>query len=184
MRRREFFGVLGGAAALPLAARAQQTMRRVAILMATRDTDPEGQARFKGFLEGFRRLGWIEGKNVHIDVRWAHGSADRTRQLAAEFVALAPDIIVANSTTAIAAIKRVTTSIPVVFVMVSEPVAQGFIASMARPGGNITRLHDGRFFGRRKIDRDGPTGPIRPTYSAGRRTTWRRWCRRSRRRKR
>ncbi len=140
MRRREFIALLGGATAagLPLTARAQQAMRRVAVMMATRDTDPEGRARLNAFLQGFQQLGWTEGRNVRIDIRWADGSLERTREIAAEFVSLKPDVILANSTTGVAAMKRATASIPVVFVLVNEPVAQGFIASVARPGGNIT----------------------------------------------
>ena len=139
MRRREFITLLGGAvASMPFAARAQPAMRRVAVVMATRDIDPEGRARLNAFLRAFQQLGWTDGRNVQIDIRWTGGSLDRTREITAEFVALKPDVILANSTPAAAAMKRATSSIPVVFVLVNEPVAQGFIASVARPGGNIT----------------------------------------------
>ena len=108
-------------------------MRRVAVLMATAESDPEGQARFKAFIEGFRQRGWIDGRNVTIDVRWTGGNLERTRDVAVEFAGSKPDVIVVNSTTGIAEVKRATSSIPTVFVLVNEPVAQGFIASMARP---------------------------------------------------
>jgi putative ABC transport system substrate-binding protein len=128
----------GAAANQPLAAHAQAAMRRVAVLMATGESDPEGRARLNAFLKSFQQLGWTEGHNVTIDIRWSGGGLERTREIASEFVTLKPDVIVVNSTTGIAAMRRATSSIPTVFVLVNEPVAQGFIASMARPGGNIT----------------------------------------------
>ncbi len=139
MRRREFIVLLGGAAvARPLAVLAQSTMRRVAVLMPTRDTDKEGRARLQAFLDGFQQLGWTDGHNVKIDIRWANGTVARFREIAAEFAALAPDVILVNSTPGTAAVQRATSSIPVVFMMVNDPVMQGFVASEARPGGNIT----------------------------------------------
>jgi putative tryptophan/tyrosine transport system substrate-binding protein len=90
MRRREFIAALGGAAAWPIAVRAQQAMRRVAVLMGVREADELGQARLDGFLQGFRHLGWIDERNVCIDIRWSDGSLDQTREIAAEFVALRP----------------------------------------------------------------------------------------------
>jgi ABC-type uncharacterized transport system substrate-binding protein len=137
--RREFIRLLGGGAvAWPLATRAQQIIRHVAVLMGVRETDQLGQARLNAFLQSFQHLGWTNGRNVRIDIRWSDGSLDQTREIAAEFVALRPDVILANGTPAVATLKRATSSIPVVFVTVNEPVLQGFIASMARPGGNIT----------------------------------------------
>jgi putative tryptophan/tyrosine transport system substrate-binding protein len=140
MRRQDFLGALGGAAAAwPLVARAQQpTMRHIAVLMATNDTDPDGRARLDAFLQSFRQIGWQDGRNVNIDIRWSGGSFVRTRDITAELVAAKPDVIVANSTTSAHAMKAATTTIPVVFVLVNEPVAQGLIASVARPGGNMT----------------------------------------------
>jgi putative ABC transport system substrate-binding protein len=139
MKRREFFALLGSAAAAwPLPARAQQTMRRVAVIMQTPETSPLGRVYLKAFLQSFEKLGWTEGRNVQIAVRWAGGSADRMREIVAEFVALKPDAIVANGSPTVTALKRATSSIPVVFVGINEPVVQGFVASMARPGGNIT----------------------------------------------
>ena len=139
MQRREFITLLGGAAvAWPLVARAQQSMRRVAVIMVTPETDPVGQSRLKAFLQGFEKLGWTDGRNARFDIRWAGGSAERMREIVAEILALKPDVIVANGTPTVAALKRTTSTIPVVFVGINEPVVQGFIASMARPGGNIT----------------------------------------------
>jgi putative ABC transport system substrate-binding protein len=140
MQRREFLRVLCSAAvAWPTVTRAQQqTMRHIAVLMATKDTDPDGRARLDAFLQSFRQLGWEDGRNVKVDIRWSGGSFERTRDIAAELVAAKPDVIVANSTTSAHAMKRATSTIPVVFVLVNEPVAQGIIASVARPGGNMT----------------------------------------------
>ena len=138
MRRREFITFVGGAAAWSLAAHAQQSMHRVAVIMVNPETDPLGQARLKAFLQGFEKLGWTDGRNVHLDIRWANGSAARMHEIVTEIVAQNPDLIVANGTPTVAALKRATSTIPVVFVGVNEPVVQGFIASMAHPGGNIT----------------------------------------------
>jgi putative ABC transport system substrate-binding protein len=138
MRRREFITFVGGAAAWSLAAHAEQSMRRVAVIMVNPETDPLGQARLKAFLQGFEKLGWTDGRNVRLDIRWANGSAARMHEIVTEIVAQNPDLIVANGTPTVAALKRATSTIPVVFVGVNEPVVQGFIASMAHPGGNIT----------------------------------------------
>jgi putative ABC transport system substrate-binding protein len=138
MKRRAFIGLIGGTAATwSFAARAQPTMRRVAVLMAPRESD-EGRAWLNAFVQAFQKLGWTEGRNVSIEIRWAGGNAERARDIAAEFVALNPDVVVANGTPGMAAMKQATAVIPVVFVVVTEPVAQGFIASVARPGGNVT----------------------------------------------
>ena len=137
MRRREFITLLGGAAVVwPLAARSQQAMRRVAVLMGVGETDSLGQVRLNAFRQGLQQLGWADGRNVRFDIRWSGGTPERSREIAAEFVALKPDVILANGTPAVAALKQATSSIPIVFVTVNEPVVQGFIASMARPGGN------------------------------------------------
>ena len=124
MKRRDFIGLLGGLVACPLAARAQQAMRRVAIINVRLETDPLGQSQFKAFLQGFERLGWTDGRNVRIDVRWAGGSAERTREIVAEVVPLKPDVIVVSGSPAVAALKRVTSTIPVVFVGIAEPEAR------------------------------------------------------------
>ena len=122
---------------MPLSVRAQQTVRRVAMLMATRNRSARPRP-VEAFLQGFEKFGWIDGRNVRIDVRWAGGSAERMREIVTEFVALKPDVIVAGGSPAVIALKRATSTIPVVFVGVNEPVVQGFVASLARPGGNIT----------------------------------------------
>src|SRR4029077_20969718 len=139
--RREFITKLGGAAmAWPLAARAQQTerMRRVGVLMPESEGDPESQARVAMFHGRLQELGWTVGRNLRIDYRWAIGDLERTRVDAAELLRLAPDVILAVASPALATVQKATRTIPVVFVAVSEPVAQGFVQSLAHPGGNIT----------------------------------------------
>ena len=141
MKRREFITLLGGAAlASPVAARAQQPgrMRRVGVLMGVAESDPEGQARIAAFRQGLSDLGWADRRNLRIEYRWAAGDADRIRAYAAELVALAPDVLVGNGAPVLTALRDATRSIPIVFVLVNDPVGQGFIANLARPGGNIT----------------------------------------------
>jgi len=143
MKRREFITLIGGAAAWPLAARAQQgeRMRRVGVLMATAEDDPETKPRLAGFRQGLQKLGWSEGRNVHLDTRFASApNADEAKALAKELVALQPDLILAQSTPVTAAFQRETRAIPIVFVFVNDPIGSGFIANLARPGGNITGL--------------------------------------------
>jgi ABC-type uncharacterized transport system substrate-binding protein len=141
MKRREFISLLGGAAAWPLAARAQQPggMRRIGVLMAAAADDPENQARMAAFLQGLAQLGWSDGRNVRIDIRWATTNADDLRRHAAELTALAPDVLVAATGTAtVAPLLQATRTVPIVFVVVIDPVGAGFVASLARPGGNAT----------------------------------------------
>jgi putative ABC transport system substrate-binding protein len=141
VKRREFITLLGGAAlASPVAARAQQPgrMRRVGVLMGVAESDPEGQARIAAFRQGLSDLGWADSRNLRIEYRWAAGDADRIRAYAAELVALAPDVLVGNGAPVLTALRDATRSIPIVFVLVNDPVGQGFIANLARPGGNIT----------------------------------------------
>ena len=138
MRRREFITLLGGAAATwPLGARAQQ-MPRVGVLMALSAADSEGQARLAAFLEGLRELGWADGRNVRIDIRWAGGKAEDARKYADELVALMPAVILASGASAVGPLREVTGTVPVVFTQTSDPVGVGFVASLAHPGGNIT----------------------------------------------
>jgi putative tryptophan/tyrosine transport system substrate-binding protein len=139
MRRREFIAGLGGAAAWQLAALAQQPdrVRRVGFLHALAENDPEAQARVAVLREGLARLGWTE-RNVRIEERFAEGDSDQMQAYAAELVGSAPDVIVVNSTPALAALKQATRTIPIVFSIVSDPAGQGFVASLGRPGGNIT----------------------------------------------
>src|SRR5271154_3940174 len=140
MRRRQFIAGLGSAAAWPVVARGQQSnrMRRIGVLMAFDENDPEAKAYLSGFTQRLSELGWINGRNVRMDVRWAAGSVDRMRTFAKELVDLQPDVIVANSTPVTAAFQQVTRKIPIVFAGVADPVGDGFVASLPRPGGNIT----------------------------------------------
>jgi putative tryptophan/tyrosine transport system substrate-binding protein len=140
MRRRKFITLLGGAAAAwPLAARAQRPdrVRRIGLLMGTAD-DREGQARVTALKQGLQELGWTDGVNIQIETRFGGADAGRIRSHAAELVALAPDVVVGNSTPVLRALRQATSSIPIVFVAVNDPVEQGFVSSLAHPGGNIT----------------------------------------------
>jgi putative ABC transport system substrate-binding protein len=139
MRRREFIASLGGAVAWPRAVRAQQIkrMRRIGVLMPYSANDPEAQARVAAFLQGLQELGWSVGRNVTIDIRWAADNAD-ARKYATELIALAPDVILASSTVAVAPLVQMTRTVPIVFSTVIDPVGSGFVDSLARPGGNIT----------------------------------------------
>jgi putative ABC transport system substrate-binding protein len=140
MERREFITLLGGAAAWPLAARAQQgeRMRRIGVLMGVSEDDPETKARVAAFQRGLERRGWLEGRNLHLDYRFTAARGERLPALAKELVALQPDLILAHSTGAAAALQRESRTIPIVFVNVSDPIGSGFVASLARPGGNLT----------------------------------------------
>jgi putative ABC transport system substrate-binding protein len=139
MRRREFITLLGSAAAAwPLAAGAQQPKRRIGVLMSRVENDPEGEARVRAFLDGLQQLGWADGRNVRIDIRWTAGNPADTDKYAAELVALAPDLIFASASRNVAALQRITRSVPIVFANVIDPLGAGFVASLARPGGNTT----------------------------------------------
>jgi len=141
MRRREVITLIGGAAAAwPLAARAQQPeqMRRIGVLMNRAADDPEGQASVAAFQQALQQLGWSDGRNVRIDIRWSHNDVDLDRKYAAELIALAPDILLAAGTLSVTALQRVTHTLPIVFVGVSDPVGAGVVDSLARPGGNVT----------------------------------------------
>jgi putative ABC transport system substrate-binding protein len=141
IRRRKLLAALGGgAAAWPLAAWAQQPerMRRIGALMYLSADDPDSPAYVVAFARGLQDLGWIEGRNIRIDYRWGGGDLDRVRRYAAELVALAPDVILVGSGSALAALQNATRTVPIVFVSVSDPVGGGYVASLARPGANIT----------------------------------------------
>ena len=141
MRRRDLITLLGGAAAWPLAVRAQQRekMRRIGVLLAAyTQTDREGQTRIAAFLDTLGRLGWNDGRNIQIEYRWAAGDADRGKAFAAELVRSAPDVIVVNGYPALAELHRLTNMVAIVFTQVSDPVGSALVASLARPGGNIT----------------------------------------------
>jgi ABC-type uncharacterized transport system substrate-binding protein len=140
IRRRGFIGLLGGAAAWPLAARAQQgeRVRRIGVLIGFAENDPEAQAFVAAFREGLQRLGWMEGRNVRIDTRWAALDAEATQRFAKELVALQPDLILSQTTPTTAALLQQTRTIPIVFANISDPVGSGFVASLPQPGRNAT----------------------------------------------
>jgi ABC-type uncharacterized transport system substrate-binding protein len=140
MRRREFITLLGGGvAAWPLTARAQQPekIKRIAVLQGSRN-DPESQARVAAFRQGLEELKWQDGRNLRFDIRWGEGNADRIKAYAAELVSLAPDLILATNTPTARALKQATTTVPIVFAGLSDPVGDDIVTSLARPGGNIT----------------------------------------------
>jgi len=138
MRRREFLGALGAAAAWPLAARAQQQTRRVGVLMNTAADDAEGQARLIAFVQGLQQLGWTNSQNMRIEIRWGAGEAELFRRYAGELVTFKPDVILAGSGAAMPALLAATHTIPIVFTQTADPVGAGFVASLAHPGGNAT----------------------------------------------
>src|SRR5665647_918155 len=141
MKRREFLTLVGGGAVgWPFAAQAQQPerMRRIAVLMPFSENDPEVRARFAAFKQRLKDLGWTDGRNVQIDHRFTDENTERIRIGAGELVAVAPDVIVVYANSATAALRQATRVIPIVFAQVSDPVGSGFVASLARPGGNIS----------------------------------------------
>jgi putative tryptophan/tyrosine transport system substrate-binding protein len=142
MKRRQFITLLGGAAAAwPVGARAQQPaerMRRIGVLMSI-ENDPDGKAQLSGFITGLAEIGWTDGRNLRMEIRWGGGDVNRIRTFAKELVALQPDVILAHGTPATAAaLQRETRTIPIVFVTVTDPVGDGFVAGLPHPGGNIT----------------------------------------------
>jgi putative tryptophan/tyrosine transport system substrate-binding protein len=144
MRRRDFIAGLGGAATWSLAARAQQSdrIRRIGVLMGQEENDPDAKARLSGFTQGLGKLGWTDGLNLRMDIRWAAADVDRMRIVAKELVDLQPEVILANTTPVTAALQRETQTIPIVFAGVTDPVGDGFVAGLPRPGGNITGFLD------------------------------------------
>jgi putative tryptophan/tyrosine transport system substrate-binding protein len=144
VRRRDLIAFLGGAALAPLAAQAQprDVMRRIGVLMALFANDPDGQARAAALVQGLGALNWREGGNLRIDWRWARGDPALYGRYAAELVALGPEVILAMGSPSVEALRRQTSTIPIVFAPVTDPVGQGFVASLARPGGTITGFSD------------------------------------------
>jgi putative tryptophan/tyrosine transport system substrate-binding protein len=141
MRRREFIALIGSAtAAWPLVARARDPSgsRRVGVLMNLAADDPVGQARLAAFLQALRQLGWTDGGNSRIDVRWPGSDLERARKYASELVALAPDVLLASTSAMVTTLQQATRNVPIVFVVVIDPVGVGIVASLARPGGNVT----------------------------------------------
>ena len=139
MRRRDFIAALGSLAGWPFAARAQQPggIKRIAVLMGTAE-DTDGKGRLAAFRQGLQNLNWVEGRNIHLDVRWGAGDAARTRAFATELVGLEPDIILATNTPTARSLKQATERIPIVFAGLADPIADRIVASLSSPGGNIT----------------------------------------------
>ena len=145
MRRRDFIKIFGGTAvSLPMAARAQQANggRRIGVLLAFAEGDSRPQAWLVTFTKGLAELGWTDGRNLQLDIRWAGNDVALMQKLAKELVALKPDVILSFGTPVTAALQRETRTVPIVFAIVSDPVGEGFVASLARPGGNITGFHN------------------------------------------
>jgi putative tryptophan/tyrosine transport system substrate-binding protein len=140
MQRREFIALFGSTAAWPLAARAQQPerMRRIGVLMAVAENDAQYQANLAVFREGLQQVGWTEGRNIRIDVRWAALDVEAMQRLAKDLVALQPDLILSNNTPTTAALLQQTRTIPIIFATIADPVGSGFVASLSQPGGNAT----------------------------------------------
>jgi ABC-type uncharacterized transport system substrate-binding protein len=139
MRRRQFITLLGGAVAWPLAARAQgERVRRIGMLVATAENDSETQRRLMALRDGLQKLGWTEGRNLRSEYRWGENDLDRMRAGAEELAALKPEVIFAAPTSALVAMHRATSTVPIVFAQVADPVAQGLVVSNSHPGGNIT----------------------------------------------
>jgi putative tryptophan/tyrosine transport system substrate-binding protein len=140
MRRRDFIAALGGAAAWPMVARAQQPdrIRRIGVLTGFDENDREGKALLSAFIQGLSELGWIEGRNLRMDIRWAAGNVDRMRMLAKELVDLQFEIVLSSGTAVTTALRQETQTIPIVFTLVGDPVGDGLVSGLPRPGGNIT----------------------------------------------
>jgi putative tryptophan/tyrosine transport system substrate-binding protein len=140
MQRREVITLLGGAAAWPLTARAQQrgAARHIGVLLNGIATDVYRQSQLAALVQRLQELGWVDGQNIRVDVRWNAGDAELARIYAAQLIGLMPDVVLASSSTNLTAVQQATTTIPMVFVLVSDPLAQGFVASVTKPGGNIT----------------------------------------------
>ena len=166
IRRREFITLIGGAAAAPsllwpFAGRAQQidrTMRRVGVLMPFTPDDPEARLRVAALEQGLRDLGWVDSRNLRIDYRWATDDPDRLPGEAAALVAAAPDVIIANSTPVLSELRKQSTTLPMVFVQVTDPLGSGFVPNLARPSGDLTGFHQLRVCDQRQMAADAQGG--------------------------
>ncbi len=145
MRRRDFISGIAGVAALPLAAHAQEKMRRVGVLMNSRPDDPDGQVRLAALLQGMQEAGWSVGRNLNIDIRWGGGDVDSYAKHATEMLKLGSDVVVTSGGTTTRAMQQVSRTVPIVFVNVTDPVGGGMITSLARPGGNATGFSQSEF---------------------------------------
>ena len=172
MKRREFISLLGGAAAAwPVAARAQQTerMRRIGVLMAFSESNPEFRYLIDTLKQDLARLGWVDGRNVQIDVRWAGGDVGQMGAFAKLLVEQQPDVIFAGTTPVTVALQRETRTIPIVFVIVSDPVSAGLVAGLSHPGGNITGFTNVEFaMGGKWLELLKETAPLAPSVRAAR----------------
>ena len=140
IRRREFITLLSGAAAWPLAAKAQQAgrMHRIGVLLPSAANDPESMSRVTAFLQGLQELGWTDGRNVRIEFRWGAGDAEQYGKIASDLIALAPDVVLTLGTLSVKALQRATRTVPIIFAQTTDPVGGGLVESLARPGGNVT----------------------------------------------
>ena len=141
MKRRDFVTVLGGVVAWPVTARGQhqsERLRRIGVLMGYAEDDPEARSRLAAFVQALAALGWTEGRNLRTDIRWSAGDVTRASTFAKELVALQPEVILSNTTPVTAALQRETRIVPIVFLVVSDPIGSGFVETLAQPGGNIT----------------------------------------------
>jgi putative tryptophan/tyrosine transport system substrate-binding protein len=186
MKRRELITLLGGAAAAwPLAARAQQPapkLRRIGVLMSQTADDPDALSRIAAFAQGLQELGWTIGGNMRMDTRWGGGDLDRFRRYAAELVALSPDVIVATAGSIVGALQQASRTVPIVFVTTIDPVGGGFVASLARPGGNATGFTTSEYQHVRETagaaQRDRARRDSRSRHPGPLGTCWSRWvCR-------
>jgi ABC transporter substrate binding protein len=168
MKRREFITLLGGAVVASLTqARAQQVVRRVGALIGAAETDPESQARILAFEHTLQALGWTDGRNIHIDYRFGSGDPDLTQKYAAELVGLAPDVILANSPLVVRALHQLTSTIPIVFALVVDPIGEGFIRSLAQAGRKYHRIYQLRIPAERKMAGTAQRGSAQ--HSSGKR---------------
>jgi putative tryptophan/tyrosine transport system substrate-binding protein len=155
MKRRAFITLLGGAAAWPLAARAQQAdqTRRIGVLTVFSKDDPEGQRRVSALHQRLQELGWVDGRNLRIELRWAGGDPDRARFYAGELVGMKPDVIFINHALVLPLLRQETHTVPIVFVQIADPVADGLVVSLAQPGGNMTGFTTGEYaMGGKKLE--------------------------------
>ena len=164
MKRREFMILLGGAAAWPLVARAQQTerIRRIGVLMPFAENDSDAQANITAFREALQTLGWTDSRNVRVDYRWGGGEAERISTHASELVGLKPDVILVITALALQPLLQETRSIPIVFTQIADPVGSGFVASLAHPGGNVTGFAVAEF-----STKPWPTGSVTSANTIG-----------------